>query len=266
MATQYKVCVLSKNIDNLSACIPAVASSTCRPLIAFSHGSEAPLSFPGRHMCDVTGQKWKEFGYSREMNRLIRMAGPFSDVVLLNDDAVLQTPDGFDELSKLANENPEYGVLSAAVTGMVKRDQRRAPLDFFGPPVIRESQDRALSFICIYIRREILERVGLLDERFTPNTYGFQDNDYCERVTRAGWKLGIVDSVVVEHGSLPSTYRPVIARENAGNEGSGNLRDQLMRARGVFAGIWGEELANTHWPLANPATPAKQHQIQPREY
>ena len=187
------------------------------------------------------------FGYSREMNRLIRGARP-NDVILLNDDAVLQTSGGFDELEKLARENPEYGVLSAAVTGVVKKDQR--PQDSFltgefrNP--IRPSADRSLSFICVYIRREILERLGGLDERFIPGTYGFQDNDYCERVVRGGWKLGIVDSVVVEHGNLVSSYR---SQPDLGN--------QLLAARGIFSEIWGEEVANLHWNIPESIEAAK---------
>ena len=45
---------------------------------------------------------------------------------------------------------------------------------------------------------DAIERVGLLDEQFTG--YGYEDNDYCLRMRRAGLELGIVPSVVMGHG------------------------------------------------------------------
>jgi GT2 family glycosyltransferase len=54
-----------------------------------------------------------------------------------------------------------------------------------------------LAFFCVAMRRSLLDEVGLLDE-----AYGigfFEDDDYCRRVRRAGYRLLIVDDVFVHH-------------------------------------------------------------------
>lgn len=53
-----------------------------------------------------------------------------------------------------------------------------------------------VSGACLCVRRETLEQVGLLDERFF---LYFEDNDWCLRMRRAGWKVMYVPTVAVVH-------------------------------------------------------------------
>ena len=46
------------------------------------------------------------------------------------------------------------------------------------------------------VRREVIERVGMLDERFF--MYG-EDLDWCLRARQAGWTVRYEPSIVVEH-------------------------------------------------------------------
>jgi GT2 family glycosyltransferase len=64
---------------------------------------------------------------------------------------------------------------------------------------------RMVCFVCVYIPRRTINLVGLLDPAFSG--YGFDDDDYCLRVRRAGLKIGIFDDCYVDHGSLHSTFR-----------------------------------------------------------
>lgn len=67
-----------------------------------------------------------------------------------------------------------------------------------------------LGGFCFMLRREALDAVGLLDERFI---WGWEDMDYCLRLRQAGWRLLKARSVFVAHagsatiGSLPAAYR-----------------------------------------------------------
>ena len=56
--------------------------------------------------------------------------------------------------------------------------------------------NRLIGF-CFLFRREVMERVGLLDERFTPGHY--EDDDYCYRARMAGYRLMIAGDVLVHH-------------------------------------------------------------------
>ena len=56
--------------------------------------------------------------------------------------------------------------------------------------------DRLVGF-CLLIRRAVIERIGLLDERFGIGC--FDDDDYCLRAIRAGWRAVIARDAFVHH-------------------------------------------------------------------
>jgi GT2 family glycosyltransferase len=152
----------------------------------------------------------KPFVYARNCNLGIVEAGT-DDVILLNDDAILKTSGGFTAMQRAAAEHPEYGII-AAVTNVVGNTNQM-------PQGVGLREDpRMVCFVCVFIPRGTIERVGLLDEEFVG--YGFDDDSYCLRVRRAGLKIGIFDGCFVDHGSLRSTFRgdphkPADLRQNA---------------------------------------------------
>jgi len=61
-----------------------------------------------------------------------------------------------------------------------------------------------LIFFCVAIKKEVTEKIGLLDEKFKRGFY--EDDDYCVRVRKAGYKLAIAeDSFVYHHCGLTFT-------------------------------------------------------------
>ena len=59
-----------------------------------------------------------------------------------------------------------------------------------------------LAFFCCVLRRRTLEAVGLLDEAFVG---GGDDDDYCRRLRKAGYVLGLsLDTYVLHHSNLTS--------------------------------------------------------------
>jgi len=54
-----------------------------------------------------------------------------------------------------------------------------------------------LSFFCVATRRDVIERVGLLDEAFGPGYY--EDDAYCIRTRKAGYRLVCAEDVFVYH-------------------------------------------------------------------
>jgi Predicted glycosyltransferases len=64
-----------------------------------------------------------------------------------------------------------------------------------------------ISGACMLVRREVVEQVGLLDERFF---LYFEDNDWCLRMRRAGWRILYDPRFEVVHlggASLPQRHR-----------------------------------------------------------
>jgi GT2 family glycosyltransferase len=48
----------------------------------------------------------------------------------------------------------------------------------------------------LFIKREVIEQVGLLDEKFF---FYWEDADYSKRVLKKGWKLGVASNAIVYH-------------------------------------------------------------------
>jgi GT2 family glycosyltransferase len=195
---------------NLSVIIPSRTASNLIPCVEAvrQHEPEARIVIvddtPDRSLAQV--QDWipavtvagaKPFIYARNCNIGIR-AAVNNDVVLLNDDALLETAGGFMAMQRAAELHPDYGVIGAVtnVTGQ--------PLQQPHGVGLREVPH--IAFVCVLIPRRTVGRVGLLDERYCLD-YGVEDLDYCEACRRAGLKVGVFDHCYVDHGSLTSSFR-----------------------------------------------------------
>jgi GT2 family glycosyltransferase len=178
---QLKVVILSRDDNNLEACIRAV--------IWHEPGLEILVVDDGLSRLHpaviVRGQK--PFIFARNANIGIRAAGDH-DVILLNDDALLETPGGFTALQRRAEETPHLGIVAAATN------------------VARLALPYSVAFVCVLLPRRVIDRVGLFDERF--DCYGGEDDDYCYRVRGAGLTLEVSPLCRVDHSSLRSTFRP----------------------------------------------------------
>jgi GT2 family glycosyltransferase len=176
----------------------------------------------------------KPFVFARNINIGIQEAGR-SDVVLLNDDAQLMTPRGFQAM-RSACVWP-YGIMSATSHNVGNPNQMAA-----GPNEIHQvrHESRTLCFVCVYIPREVLDLVGPLDERFVD--YGLDDDDYSLRVRRHGYSLGVFDGCYCDHHSLTSSYR---GKPEAGGDFKPNLR-RFIEKWGVDN--WSQPKETSLWP------------------
>lgn len=201
----FSVVILSKNVENLRPCIHAVrVHEPNARVIVVDDGLEdryiedarikGPDTIPVQY---VPGEK--PFVFARNVNIGIRTAGD-DDVVLLNDDAILKTPDGFSRLEAVTRANPQYGVI-AAVSDNVGNPNQVVQVTRTG----LRGEPRMVCFICVYIPRSTINRVGMLDERYVG--YGMDDDDYCFSVREAELNIGVYDYCYVDHSTLRSSYR-----------------------------------------------------------
>lgn len=191
------VVIPSKDANNLHACVAAIKR----------HEPDARIFVVDDGLASIPNgvdavQGIKPFVFSRNINigirRAVTMAHDYLGVVLLNDDAILETPLGFSKLQDVYYEHPECGIIAPASTNTGNLNQRSRGMHF-------RLEKRMVCFTCVYIPKSTLATVGLLDERFVH--YGFDDDDYCLRVRLAGLKIGITDDVLIDHGTLKSSYR-----------------------------------------------------------
>lgn len=227
----FSIIIPSRNVSNLIPCVEAVRKCEPSARIIFVNDNlqtegtgydwididqafvpkwETPAEVSKKMAVYVSGVK--PFVFARNINIGIRAAGT-DDVILLNDDALLETLGGFTALAKQAAEHPEYGVISAVTNNSGNPRQYKVGNGLREDP-------RMVCFIAVYITRSTIEKVGMLDEDFVG--YGCEDDDYCFRVRRAGLKIGIYDGCFVDHKSLHSSFRGPAAQ-------GGDFRPNLRR-------------------------------------
>lgn len=150
-------------------------------------------------------------GFTRTANRGIALAGR-DDVVLLNSDTEVG-PDWLDGLRAAAHSGPRTGSATAVSNnaGVVSVPEFNAanpmPPWFGVEEMARLVRGAALSLypavptghgFCLYLRRALLDAVGVLDAEAFPRGYG-EENDLCMRALRAGFEHVVDDRSFVWH-------------------------------------------------------------------
>lgn len=199
----FNIVILSARPENLRRCLTSILENEpALPrdrIVVVDDGARAGCGaeFPG--VTWVNGIR--PFVFSRNANLGIRRSP--GDVILLNDDARLLVKFGFTSQSYATRARKDIGICSAAITGFVGNPAQKPGVVAAG----MRAETGTLAFISVYVPRETILKIGQLDERFVG--YGYEDNDYCLRARKAGFKLAIYDGCIVEHGSTnaTSTYR-----------------------------------------------------------
>lgn len=207
------VIIPSRNFENLAACAAAVRlHEPGARIIVVDDGVQVHGYTDARRLAEldldfVAGVK--PFVFARNVNVGMHAAcgdsDEFQDVVLLNDDAVLESPGGF-SIMRGAVEVHDLALVSAS-TNVVASPYQYQTTSGGVRPARRYGlhSHPTVAFVCVLIPAATIARVGLLDERF--EAYGWEDVDYCRRVHDAGLKIAIDDRCFVDHGRLTSTFR-----------------------------------------------------------
>ena len=150
-------------------------------------------------------------GFATNVNRGIAAADPRHDVVVLNSDTIARRG-WLASLQYATSRADDVGIVGAKLVygdgriqfaGTVRNlgapewfDHRyRFRPGSFGPADIPQST-LAVSGACMYLTRELLDRVGTFDEAY-PMAY--EDVDLCLRAWQAGFQVMYWPSAVLEH-------------------------------------------------------------------
>lgn len=80
-----------------------------------------------------------------------------------------------------------------------------------------------LAFFCVMLRKDVIEKVGLLDETFGVGLG--DDDDYSRRIQAAGYQLALVCGLVIPHHHR-STFRALYSQDE--------IRGMQYRALGIL--------------------------------
>ncbi|WP_437193296.1 glycosyltransferase [Planctomicrobium sp. SH527] len=145
-------------------------------------------------------------GFPAAANQGIQ-AAQGEQILLLNNDTIVTTG-WLQRLTAALNSAPEVGLVGP-VTNCISGEQQvpvtydeLAQLDGFawdwGKQHHQHYQptDRLVGF-CLLIKKEVVDRIGRLDERF--GIGNFEDDDYCRRAQAAGYQSLIATDTFIHH-------------------------------------------------------------------
>jgi len=173
-------------------------------------------------------------GFSKAVNKIIKKtSSPY--IVLLNPDTIV-FDNFFEPIISFMQKHPDVGIVGPKVInsdGSIQGSARAFPTfssALFGRRSLltklfpnnritctnilsNKSADRTpleadwVSGACQIIRREAIEDVGLLDERFF---LYWEDVDWCKRMWKEGWKVIYLPRAVVQHTVGGSSERNLV--------------------------------------------------------
>lgn len=146
-------------------------------------------------------------GFPKGCNQGIKAAKNNNDILLLNNDVVV-TPNWLANLKKCLYSSDDIGA-AGSITNSCSNYQT--------VPVGYSNLDEMISFaesnnisneslweerlrlvgFCMLIKNEVVKKVGLLDEIFTPGN--FEDDDYSFRLRQAGYRLMLCKDSFIHH-------------------------------------------------------------------
>jgi GT2 family glycosyltransferase len=218
------------NLKYSDLCLRAVSQFTGEPseIVIVDNGSTdrtrewtAALQRAFRNVRVITNAENR--GFAPAVNQGIA-ALPGHDIVLLNNDVIV-TPGWLGRLRMVLREDALAGIVGpisnyAAAPQRIHAEHYGENLDQMLEYALQRCaqyygagfEARRLSGFCFLIRREVVEKIGGLDERFLPGF--FEDDDYGVRARLAGFRLRVAGDVFVHHyGSR--TFRETHADANA---------------------------------------------------
>jgi GT2 family glycosyltransferase/glycosyltransferase involved in cell wall biosynthesis len=235
--------LVAKLVASIHATVPA---GLARIIVADdASGAEALAALREIKGIEVIAGEQNE-GFAANVNRGLRATSPERDVVVLNSD-IEARPGWLACLQYAAAEEDDIGIVGARLlypdgriqfAGTVRNlgapewfDHRyRFKPEDWGPAGLASSA-LAVTGACMYVKREVIERVGLLDERY-PMAY--EDVDWCLRTWQAGFRVMYFPAASLYHHESVTRGTDVGDRERISQQVFWEQWGDFFDARDVY--------------------------------
>ncbi|MCC0649943.1 bifunctional glycosyltransferase family 2 protein/class I SAM-dependent methyltransferase [Clostridioides sp. ZZV15-6598] len=159
-------------------------------------------------------------GFPKGCNQGIEISSG-KNIVLLNNDVIV-TPNWLYNMDKALWSNKDIGAVGAITNNCSYYQEIKVDYNSIEELIefsnkINQSNENYWEYriklvgFCMVIKKEVLDKVGLLDEIFSPGN--FEDDDICFRMIQNGYKLFLCKDTFIHHfGSI--SFREDIWRYN----------------------------------------------------
>ncbi|MCU7497217.1 MAG: glycosyltransferase, partial [Ignavibacteria bacterium] len=146
-------------------------------------------------------------GFPAAVNQAIKAAA--GNFVLVANNDIVVTENWLERMVEIGLSEPKIGIvgtISNAVSGVQidknAKYKTMPEMHRYAKKVRKENAGRYLefprvAFLCTLIKKEVINALGGLDERFSPGN--FEDDDFCLRAEKAGYKAIIAKDVFIHH-------------------------------------------------------------------
>lgn len=173
------------------------------PIVAVADGGIEFTGFPGTEKLNFNFiDAPTPFGMARNGNIGLKAVPKDHDVLYVGDDIRFLQKNTIEDLQRIAYSHPKIGILSPRLIG--RGSQALVNPSLLNSQVVDPVEPvvpMQMWFPCVYIKREVIDKIGYLDEQF--DGFGSDDLDYCLRAKIAGYELAVAAHVVVQHEAGP---------------------------------------------------------------
>lgn len=224
-----------RDAENVVALVASLRKTTDRERVHIvvaddASGPEHVAALQAIEGIEVVEGTWNA-GFAGNINRGLDAADPGHDVVLLNSDMVA-LPGWLPCLQFAASSADDVGVVGAKLLYRDNRIQFGGTVRHLDAPEWFDHRHRfrqanwgpanvpqdvlAVTGACMYVKREVIDRIGTLDESYS---MAYEDVDWCLRAWAGGYRVAYCPSASLYH--LESVTR---GSKMGGRERSSQLR------------------------------------------
>lgn len=167
-------------------------------------------------------------GFPKGCNQGIEVANG-ENIVLLNNDVIvtpgwldilcnaLYSSDDIGAVGPVTNNASNYQAITVSYQNM--DEMLLHAVRYNRPNPLKWEQRLRLIGFCMVIKREVVEKIGFLDDLFTPGN--FEDDDYSCRIMQAGYRLILCKDVFIHHygsvsfGQVSESYTKLLETNEA---------------------------------------------------
>ena len=182
-------------------------------------------------------------GFPKGCNQGLEIAAG-TELLLLNSDTIV-TKHWLDNLRRALYSSPQVGAVSCVTNYCSNNQQIKVSYESIEEmqafaagynktnPALWEDRTTLVGF-CYLFKREVYEKVGFLDERFSPGNY--EDDDYSLRILREGYSLLVCRDTFIHHFGSAGFRKRYTEQEEA--EKAKRYNALLQRNYALFQKKW----------------------------
>ncbi|MED0652867.1 glycosyltransferase [Anoxybacillus geothermalis] len=205
------IVILTHNkLDYTKQCIESIRqytrSGTYEIIVVDNHSTDGTVEWLKKQADTRTIFNDENVGFPKGCNQGIQIATG-ENILLLNNDVVvtkhwldhllacLYSADDIGAVGPVTNSAAYYSTIPVSYTSIDEMHVFASQHNVLDPNKWEERL-KLIGF-CMLIKKEAIDKVGLLDERFTPGN--FEDDDYSVRLRQAGYRLMLCKDTFIHH-------------------------------------------------------------------